>query len=110
MRKQLLALILLVSTSITYALLPDLSNPLVAEIFAATNRNNGLGQLDWATEDFHTILQDSHLYKVLLQLHVGLPNMARTGEYVLMLNEIHHINENLDLILQELQKLNAQRQ
>ncbi|MCR9192379.1 MAG: hypothetical protein NXI01_06925 [Gammaproteobacteria bacterium] len=112
MKKQLAAM-LIASTSITYALLPpniDPSNPLVAEIFSAVNRDNGAGQSDWATEDFHTILQDSHLYRVLLSLHVGLPNLARTGEYVLMLNEVHHLNENLELILKELQKLNAQRQ
>lgn len=82
------------------------SNPQLAEVFSAVESDYNTDGETWDVTALRTVLQDSNLYKILLPLNVTLPNMVKTGQYVIMLNEVHQINHNLELILQELQKIN----
>lgn len=105
------ALALLSCVHATYAVPAEhemnLSNPLVAQAFSGTTSADSMEQGDWAAEALRSVIQDSDLYKILLTLNITLPNMSRTAQYVMTLNEIHQVNQNLELILQELQKLNG---
>jgi hypothetical protein len=41
-----------------------------------------------------------------MTMNITVPSMAKPAEYVLMYNEAHRMNQNLESILQELQKIN----
>ena len=108
MKKFILTSILLASMPICYAnKIPiSLSNPLVADAFASVNANDDSEPDTWDIVALRAVLRDSNLYKLLMVMNITVPSTAKTSEYVLMYNEVHQVNQNLALILQELQKIN----
>lgn len=82
------------------------NNGILSDSFAAWLEEGDTQPESWDIAALRTVLHDSKLYKVLLTANITLPNMVKTGEYVMVLNELHQINHNLEAILQELQKMN----
>ncbi|MGV3740603.1 MAG: hypothetical protein ACO1N3_04865 [Gammaproteobacteria bacterium] len=109
MKKLLIAALLGAGINCVYASPEHLvfSNPYLAEAFSSIASDNNSGEESWDVAGLRTVLQNSDLYKILMPMNVTLPNTAKTSEYVMMLNEVHQMNHNLDLILQELQKING---
>lgn len=109
MKKLLLTSLLIATMPICHAnsYPVSLNNPLVAEAFSALNTNYDSEPDSWDIAAMRSVLRDSNLYKLLMMMTITVPSTAKTSEYVLLYNEVHQVNQNLALILQELQKMNA---
>ena len=57
-------------------------------------------------EFFNDTAKSSSLYAFLLRLNEGVPQIAKTLEYVSLLNEVHCVNQTLTQLLLETQKNN----
>lgn len=109
MKKLLIAALFLVGINSVYAAGSAnhvFSNPHLEEAFSSIVSGNNSDEESWDVAALRAVLQNSDLYKILMPMNVTLPNTAKTSEYVMVLNEMHQMNQNLDLILQELQKIN----
>ena len=108
MKKLVLTSVLVISLQTVYAYSSDvtLSNPLLAEAFSAVKVHQDSEQEPWDIAAIHTVVRDSDLYKLLMTMNITVPSMVKPAEYVLMYNEAHRMNQNLESILQELQKIN----
>jgi hypothetical protein len=109
MKNIFLISVLFITMQANYAISAELmfNNSVLSEAFAAGMENNDSQTETWDVAALRTVLQDSNLYKILLTANITLPNMVKTGEYVMLLNEVHRMNQNLELILQELRKMNG---
>lgn len=108
MKKLIFTSLLLGCLQTVYAYSSDmtLSNPLLAEAFSSVMNQPSSEPEPWDIAALHGVIRDSDLYKVLMTMNITVPSMVKPAEYVLMYNEIHHMNQNLESILQELQKIN----
>lgn len=108
MKKLVLTSLLLVSLKTVYAYSSDMtiSNPMLAEAFSSAMTHPNSELEPWDIAALHSVLRDSDLYKILMTMNVTVPSMVKPAEYVLMYNEVHRINQNLESVLQQLQKIN----
>ncbi|MCX7118333.1 MAG: hypothetical protein NTZ86_00405 [Legionellales bacterium] len=108
MKKLVLSSILFTSLQTSYAYSSDvtLSNPLLAEAFSSVTVHQDSEREPWDIAAIHSVVRDSDLYKLLMTMNITVPSMVKPAEYVLMYNEAHRMNQNLESILQELQKIN----
>ena len=73
--------------------------------------SSGMSEMDGLrgsedVEAFKAMLTTNNLFRFLLAMDSQLPDVARVGEYVLLLNEMHQINQKLDTIAAALQEGN----
>lgn len=101
-----IALLLIGFNSVFAASDMAVSHPLIAEKFAAIMNDSPSTEESWDMAALRTVLQESNLFKVFISMDAALPITVKTSKYVLALNEMHQMNHNLELILQELQKIN----
>lgn len=77
----------------------------VASVVSETEGLQGFDDVD----AFKTMLTTNNLFRFLLVMDSQLPDVTRIGEYVLLLNEMHSMNQKLDTIAVALQEGNLQQ-
>lgn len=68
---------------------------------------------DDSDKDFNAlkdVIQSGRFYALLLSLKAEVPDVAHAAEYVMLINEMHLINQKLDTIASALQQANVQRE
>ena len=74
-----------------------------------TNRNITQNVTRQSTNDvvtFQNIMKNESFYAFLLSLGSELPDITHAGEYVMLINEMHLMNEKLAIIADELHAAN----
>ena len=82
------------------------SNSMITDVFSTVMNDNNITEDSWDMVALRSVLQESSLFKMLVSMDNALPITVKTSKYVMALNEMHQMNHNLELILQELQKIN----
>ena len=104
MKKLLLGLALLSSISSTFA---ETNGASEAMTMQSKVTSNSASQGDSDVEAFRDILNGGKFYALLLAMTSELPEVARSGEFVMLINEMHLMNEKLTMIAESLQKSNS---
>ena len=103
MKKLLLGLVLLSSISSTFAETLGASEAMVMQSKVTSNIAS---QGDSDVNVFKAILSGGKFYELLLSMSYQLPEVARSGEFVMLINEMHLMNEKLAIIADELHAAN----
>lgn len=70
-----------------------------------TSKATGRGDRD--AKIFQEIMYNSRFYALLSSLRSESPELTRSAEYVMLINEIHLLNKKLTLIAESLQSANT---
>ena len=95
MKKVILATICFALSSASFAL------PIVSSANQVTHDNvtrNVTLQNTHDAETFKDIMQENGFYSLLLSMHSEVPDVAHAAEYVMLLNELHLMNQKLSII------------
>lgn len=104
MKKLLLGLALLSSFSSIFAETLSGSEAMTMQSKVASNIAS---QGDSDEKIFKEILSGGKFYSLLLAMTSELPEVARSAEFVMLINEMHLMNEKLTMIAESLHKANS---
>lgn len=108
-KKVMLAMVLLSGINGAFAEMSDFSitnNTHESALFPQSVIDNVALQGDSDVSALKEILTSNSFYRMLLAMNAEVPEIARVGEYVTLLNEMHLMNQKLMLIAAEMQKAN----
>ena len=104
MKKLILGLALLSSFSNIFAETLSQSEAMTMQ---SKVTSNVASQGDSDVEAFRDILNGGKFYALLLAMTSELPEITRSAEFVMLINEMHLMNEKLTVIAESLHKANA---